>query len=393
MGIDLSGNLFRFGINQNLLQNGKQVQSKGTGDIEPVVVSTSQNVNPDDVLSFMAASSAVNRTTLSAGVNTAPTTKSASKPAAEPTPEEILAQEAKELAQNPDLDVDATGSKTLSCEKNCTKGRNMGNNAKNLAVQYLDKEIKSQIKDKFMAKYSSVLTELGYSKSDITSKFETMYNSTKSEIAAMAQNLDKGFVTFGNKGFLNNKGWVKVDTQKLVDSFMAKFNQKAGELANEASAKAVKNLESSQAAKAEFDELCSAYEGGKITAEEFIDKLEDMGAKNIHKNKFGAIIFEIDGKEHSVIRINGITNPGDLGGVNSGDLGGLNGPQEFLYLGRLKTGFTLDDVLRIVNNNNLRDKTRVSVGDYFYVGDGMDYCTITGIEYDNKGRVVSITWE
>lgn len=317
MGIDLSGNLFRFGINQNSLQGSKNAQTKGAANIDPVVVSTSQGIDPKDVLSWMEAGAAVNRSTFSSNIATASTAKYASTSASKPTPEELLVKEAQELAKNSDLNVKVTGSKTLTKEKQCTKGRNMGVDAMNLVTKYLETDIKNQLKTQFLDKYSSVLSQLGYSTSDISEKFETMYNSTKSEIATMAKNLDSKFVTYGNKGFLKNKGWVNVDTQKLVDTFMAKFNQKAGALANQACAEAEQILSASEnkSENTDPDKLNDAYSNGDIDLEEFKTKLEEMGAKDISANA-GVVSYIFEGNKYSVVKIS--VNVGGFPGQNNG---------------------------------------------------------------------------
>lgn len=267
MGINFnSSSKYKLLINQANQLNVQATQKQSSDNVKPVVISTSEGVNPNDVLSYLEGTSVLNG--IITNSNTSKTTVDKELVALQEK-----ADKAKELADKPNISLKATGSKTLTKEKACTKGRNMGQQAKELTTQYLDSQIKNQAKNAFLAKYTKVLTNAGHSTAQINSMFESIYRSAKTSVVSMAQNMDNSFVSYGNKGFLKNKGYVNVDTQKLVNVFTQKFNQKAATIAKQYSKKADAALEDYKATKKD-----TTNEAGNIDPAtlEMVEKLASM---------------------------------------------------------------------------------------------------------------------
>lgn len=274
MGINFnSSSKYKLLINQANQLNVQATQKQSSDNVKPVVISTSEGVNPNDVLSYLEGTSVLNG--IITNSNTSKTTVDKELVALQEK-----ADKAKELADKPNISLKATGSKTLTKEKACTKGRNMGQQAKELTTQYLDSQIKNQAKNAFLAKYTKVLTNAGHSTAQINSMFESLYRSAKTSVVSMAQNMDNSFVSYGNKGFLKNKGYVNVDTQKLVNVFTQKFNQKAATIAKQYSKKADAALEDYKATKKD-----TTNEAGNIDPAtlEMVEKLASMTEEEINQ--------------------------------------------------------------------------------------------------------------
>lgn len=364
MSMDINPKLVKL-KQEPVLLNQVKLEPLESEETAPTV-SSQEPLPANEVLNWMAATSNVQIPPTS--TDTAGVTKKTP-----PTREEIVAEEAKKLAEDPELDISATGSTTLSYEKQCTKGRHLNGKAKEMAVSYLDKEIKNRLKEEFLTKYSYVLSEIGYSKDKIATLFEDMYAKSKTAVADRVSALDANIVTYGNKGFLKNKGWIKVDTGKLVDAFMQKFNEQAANLANVASAKADEILLDSKVNNntdndTDLDKMIESFKKGSINADEFTKELEILGAKNISIGLFGNFVkFELGGQSYSVQKDMAISNLNSQGAL-TGDWDEIRNSEysdfEFESMERYenhlkKVGFKPGDVIDIcVVTNGVKTKIR-----------------------------------
>lgn len=374
MGINFnSSSNYKLLINQTNQLNVSATQSQSSDNVDPVVISTTEGVNPNDVLAYMAGSAVLKGVT---------TSNNSSKKAVD---KELVAlqekaNKAKELANNPNIEVKATGAKTLTKEKACTKGRNMGSYAKELTNQYLDGQIKNQAKNAFLAKYTTVLKNAGLSTTQINTTFEKMYSLAKSAVGTMAQSLNNSFVSYGNKGFLNNKGYVNVDTQKLVKVFTQKFNEKVATIAKTTSKNADSALEDYKATKKSANEDAatqavvnagSLNSTGSILGQE--SNLQEMAYKYCadarsagdwvlnNPNDIAYYKKMIDGKLHTVVCI-AHTNPnGSVGVEHLPILGELSDNNISSVLGQINSNApgAASSVLGQINPNVLGAASKV----------------------------------